>query len=96
MALKCNKERIIDTKQFTAPDYKGDESEWVRYAFRKEDPIPIPAGVTVTDSAYTKILEDGKTQTIFYGTSRFYKIEDDWYELEYDTVTKEEWDDNDT
>ncbi|GAG03577.1 unnamed protein product, partial [marine sediment metagenome] len=75
-----------------APDYKGDEIDWVTYVYRKESPIPVPAGVTVTDNSYTKTLPDGKKQSIIHGVPKFHKIEDDWYELEYGVVSKEEWD----
>ena len=92
MCFKCNKARILDSKEFKAPDYKGDDAEWVTYVFRKEAPVPVPAGVTVTPESYTKILPDGKHQSVIHGVPKFHKIENDWYELEYGTVEKAEWD----
>lgn len=94
MCVICDEGRVLDTREFTAPDYKGDDIQWMTYVYRKEEPISIPVGVTVTDISYTKTLSDGTFRTTFHGIPKFHQIGDDWYELVYETVEKTDWDEN--
>ena len=91
--LKCRSSgTILESIEFSAPDYKGDEVNWVKYAYREDAVIVVDPGVEITNDSYTKILEDGQVQTIFYSIQRFHQIGSGWYELNYDTVRKEVWD----
>jgi len=90
--LKTTAEFILDNVEYTAPDYKGDDCVFVKYVYRKEDPVVVDVGTEVTEESYTTILPNGQSQTIFFSMPKFHKIDDDWYELHYDTVTKDEWD----
>ncbi len=92
MSLKCDTERILDSDQYTAPNLIGEDTEYVKYVYRAETPVEMLVGVEVTETTYTKILENGQKVTIFHSLQRFHQIDDDWYALEYDTVTKKEWD----
>jgi hypothetical protein len=91
MHLKAATDKIVLSNQFTAPDYKGDDVEWVTYAYPGEA-IAMTPGVEVTDDSYTKPLEDGSMESRFFPGKRFHKIEDVWYELLIDTVRKTVWD----
>jgi len=92
VCLSCDKERVVDSSEFTAPDATGNEINWVTYVYRKAEPMVIPVGDSITETSYTKTLPGGQFQTIFHEIQKFYQIDDDWYELLYETVTKETWD----
>ena len=91
--LKADPGQILDSHTYTAPDYKNDDIEWVRYAYPGELVDLLP-GIEVTDNSYSWIDEGGQVKSIFYlgGLPRFYNLNGAWYELRYDTVRKTVWD----
>lgn len=91
MFLEEDTARIIESEEFEAPDFKGDNITWVKFIYYHEDPISVPVGVTVTEESYSKTLPDGRQQTIFYQAKKFHQIGDDWHEVEWATITKDEY-----
>ena len=37
MCLKCDKTRVLKGRQYKAPDFKGDEIDWVIYQYYEEE-----------------------------------------------------------
>ena len=52
MSLREHKLKVVPSRHYKAPDYKGDEIDWVEYIYRKDNPIPLPSGVRVTEISY--------------------------------------------
>jgi len=93
MYLKHNKERVLKVvREFKGKDYKGDPVDYVTYEYRDADSIPKPAGVTISETAYTKLLPTGQQESIVYGIKSFHQIGDNWHLVYRETVEKSEWD----